>query len=78
MEGEHKTYLDTLKSIMIGLVEIDQECAVLDSLYREQSAKRINARIDETIGSLMLLKERVKAAHVAQYDKSKYKDLMKK
>lgn len=74
---EEKSYLDTLKTITIGLVEIDQECAVLDSLYREQSAKRITTRIDETIGSLMLLKERVKAAHVAQYDNSKYKKLIK-
>lgn len=78
MPEEQVTYLQELKNIIVGLVELDQECAVLDQIYREGSMKKIVARADETIGSLMLFKERVKNAKVEQYDKAKFKELIKK
>lgn len=77
MEENKETYLQELNRIIVGLVEIDQECAVLDTIYREQSMKKIAARCDETIGAIMAFRLRVKETKVTQYDKSKFNSLIK-
>ncbi len=74
---EKISFLKELNVIIVGLAEIDQECAVLDTIYREQSKTRIVSRIDETIGSLMRMKENVKAMQIDQYKGSKYATLIK-
>lgn len=76
--SEDETFLKELNKIIVGLVEIDQECAVLDSIFREPSQKKILARCDEAIGSIMVFKEKVKQAKVEHYDKSKFKSLINK
>lgn len=68
-------YLKRLNEVIVGLSEIDQDCAVLDTIFREPQQKKIIGRIDETIGFLMKMKEDVKAANVKQYELSKFKSL---
>lgn len=77
IEIEDKTILGELRKIIVALAEIDQDCAVLDELYVEPSQKKVLARIEESIGHLMIMRETVKGLKVELYKDSKYKDLIK-
>ena len=70
--------LDDLNRITLGLIEIDQECAVLDTIYKEASQKRIISRIDETLGELLRMKEKVKSLPIEHYKDSKFSNLTNK
>lgn len=59
--------IDKVKHIVVSLVEIDQDAIVLEELYRPISKDRVIARIDETIGALMKLREEVKAITKESY-----------
>lgn len=76
--SEEKTLLKKLTDIIIGLTEVDQDMAVLDHVFRKESKEAVMARLDETIGSIMVLKEEIKEITVAHYTSSKFNSLIKK
>ena len=45
----------------MGLVEVDQDCAVLEQFYRAGVRNKLIGRFEESIAALMKLREKVKA-----------------
>lgn len=75
--SEEKTLLKKLTDIIIGLTEVDQDIAVLDHVFRKESKEAVMARLDETIGSIMVLKEEIKSITIEHYTSSKFNSLIK-
>ena len=61
--------IDDVKHIILGLAEIDQECAVLEEFYRLQSKEKVIARLDEAQGAIMRLRDKVKTITKESYVK---------
>lgn len=77
IEIEDKTFLGELKKHIVSMSEIDQDCAVLDELFVEPSRIRALARIEEGIGHLMMMREKLKALKIEEYKDKKFRSLMK-
>lgn len=64
---EEKKFIDDLKHTVVSLIEVDQECIVLENFFSMQSKDRVIARIDEVTGALMKLREKIKALTKESY-----------
>ena len=52
--------IDPVKRIITGLIEIDQELAVLEVTYRPSAKDRSIKRIDESLAALSNLRELIR------------------
>lgn len=59
--------LDDIQRIVLALVEVDQDAAAIQEYHRPGSRERLLKRIDETIASLMNLRDKIKALNADSY-----------
>jgi len=59
METRKVNLIDPIKRIITGLIEIDQELAVLEVTHRPSAKDKATKRIDESLAALSNLRELV-------------------
>lgn len=66
-QNERQNLLASIKAIIVGLVETDQDFVLLEVMFNAGARERIIARIDETVGKLMKIRESIKSLSKDSY-----------